>query len=795
MTPNEPGWTGRKLGGRYEIEEILGRGGMSSVFRAVDPNLKRNVAVKIIHPHLTDNAEFIQRFELEAAAVAQLRHNNIVQVHDFNNDDGVYYMVMEYIAGETLAQKLKSIKSANLQLPVKDTISILAKVCDAVNYAHERRMIHRDLKPANVMINLLGEPILMDFGIAKIIGGQSHTATGAAMGTASYMSPEQVRGDKIDHRTDIYSLGIMLYEMLSGETPYHGDSTFQIMLKHVNEPIPDIRQFDINTPVTLIAILERALAKEVENRYQSAKEMGIALSTVGVQLHGSVTDTLAARYLDRLAILWQQATDFFERHRYDDCIEKLDELKQIDPNFQRIKIDELRQSAVDRLYERAARRYQEGNYQESRMILQALRQLAPDEPDLDQLARKIQHGLENQALLTKLDSLYEEATTLVDSRAFSQALSKWESIQRQRGDIAYADHLEVEKRANQGICDNTYNQAVAALSNDKPDEALRLWQEITAVLPTYEDSQQLVTTAASMIAEKQRRQKFSLLGAAGGLILIGIIAFFLIRGLGDGEETPGVATESSPAAVVADTGTATATMTVLPTETAVPITTPSPTGIPTHPATETPSPQPSATPSPLPTSAPTETATAMPAIVTAVAINNATIFTEPNSGADQLGFIGVDDIVIVLGRTSNASWLQIQTEDDKEGYVDATRFELATGTISDLLIITPQAFSGSTPVPDSGSFTQLILSNIYPLDGTGRCDGDNWSVKLYTEAQGGNGVYTYYADGGLVGENQPSGYSFNVSGTGNHIIVKIRVESGDGQSIVQDFFVPKPDCS
>ncbi|MCA9924473.1 MAG: serine/threonine protein kinase, partial [Anaerolineales bacterium] len=424
-TSNEPSWIGRKLGGRYEIEELIGRGGMSSVYRAVDPNLKRHVAVKIIHPHLTDNAEFIQRFEQEAAAIAQLRHHNIVQVHDFNSESSVYYMVMEYIAGETLAQKLKALKNAQMHLPAADIITIMAKVCDAVNFAHERRMIHRDIKPANVMINLLGEPILMDFGIAKIIGGQSHTATGAAMGTAPYMSPEQVRGDKSDHRSDIYSLGIMLYELLSGAPPFHGESTFQIMLRHVNEPVPDIRQLDIGTPVALITILEKALAKEPEDRFQSAKEMGTALSTAGMQLHGSVTDTLAARYLDRLAILWQQATDLFESHQFEAVIDKLDELKQIDPNFQRLKIDELRQSAIDRLYERAVMRYQAGSYEESKMLLNALEQRAPDEPDIEQLARKIQHALDNQHLLTKLESLYEEAAVFLDSRSFDQALGRW----------------------------------------------------------------------------------------------------------------------------------------------------------------------------------------------------------------------------------------------------------------------------------------------------------------------------------------------------------------------------------
>lgn len=295
-----PSWIGRRLSSRYQIEAILGRGGMSSVYRAYDPNLQRKVAVKIIHQHLTDNPEFIKRFEREAALVAQMRHEHIVQVHDFNHDGDVYYMVLELIAGETLAKRLEALNNAGLRLPLADAVEILATLCDAVDYAHQRRMIHRDLKPANVMIDLLGKAVLMDFGIAKIMGGQAHTATGAAMGTAAYMSPEQVQGEKADHRADIYSLGIMLYEMLSGETPFHGDSTYQIMLQHVNEPVPDIRLIEANVPPKLVAILRKALAKDPYDRYQTAAEMAAALRAFQLQWQGAT---------DALALLQQDAVD------------------------------------------------------------------------------------------------------------------------------------------------------------------------------------------------------------------------------------------------------------------------------------------------------------------------------------------------------------------------------------------------------------------------------------------------------------------------------------------------------
>ncbi len=273
-----PTWTGRTIGGRYKIDDLLGRGGMSSVYKAEDPNLQRTVAVKIIHPHLSENPEFVRRFEQEAAAVAKLRHPNIMQVHDFNHEGDTFYIVFEYIPGQPLDQKLQDLRKADLRMPLTDVIEIMMPLCDAVAYAHERGTIHRDLKPSNVIINLLSQPILLDFGIAKIVGDSYvHTATGATMGTAQYMAPEQVLSEKTDHRADIYSLGIMLYEMAAGRAPYEGKSAITVMMKHVNDPVPDVRLFNTNLPSSYNAIMEKALAKNPDDRYNSATELALAL--------------------------------------------------------------------------------------------------------------------------------------------------------------------------------------------------------------------------------------------------------------------------------------------------------------------------------------------------------------------------------------------------------------------------------------------------------------------------------------------------------------------------------------
>jgi tRNA A-37 threonylcarbamoyl transferase component Bud32 len=273
-------WIGKSLSGRYQIEEMLGQGGMSAVYKATDPNLKRVVAIKLIHPHLSDDPNFVKRFEEEAAAVAQLRHPNIIQVFDFNNDDENFYMVLEFVPGETIQEHLKRLNAEGRRLSVTKAIEYMADICDAVDYAHQRGMIHRDIKPANLMLNVMGQAILMDFGIAKIVGGQRHTATGAVVGTAMYMAPEQIKGESPDKRADIYSLGVTLFEMLSGHPPFEADSAMTLMMMHVNDPVPDLRNLNPDVPDDLITVINKALAKDPNDRYQSAAQMAAALRNV-----------------------------------------------------------------------------------------------------------------------------------------------------------------------------------------------------------------------------------------------------------------------------------------------------------------------------------------------------------------------------------------------------------------------------------------------------------------------------------------------------------------------------------
>jgi len=290
---SQPSWIGRSLSGRYQIESLLGQGGMSSVYKATDPNLKRVVAIKLIHPHLSTDSQFIQRFEEEATAVASLRHPNIVQVYDFNSDQGVYYMVLEFVPGETLHDRLQRLAAQGRKLPIDEAVKFTLNICDALEYAHQRGIIHRDIKPANIMLDIYGHAILMDFGIVKLVGGTSHTATGAVLGTARYISPEVIRSEPADPRSDVYSLGITLYEMLSGKTPFQSDSAMTLMMMHLNDPVPDPRSLRADIPNALVNVLLKSLEKDRSKRYQSAAAMAADLKHVLAELEIGTAVALA----------------------------------------------------------------------------------------------------------------------------------------------------------------------------------------------------------------------------------------------------------------------------------------------------------------------------------------------------------------------------------------------------------------------------------------------------------------------------------------------------------------------
>lgn len=282
-------WVGKTFS-KVRIDRLVARGGMAEVYLGQHTTLNRPVAVKILHRHLEGETDLASRFEREAQVLAGLRHPHIVQVYDFDIHEGQPFIVMEYVPGLSLAAYLESIHSQGGRLTLLQVGRLLAMLVSALDYAHQQGVIHRDIKPANILLTSKSEPlqpggplspdveaILTDFGLLRLAQSAAQTASGAVSGTPAYMSPEQARGDQVDYRSDLYSLGVTLYEMLAGKVPFEADTSMAVLLKHIQEAPPPIE----GLPVSLQLVLDRALAKDPQERYASAREFLLAFLDAG----------------------------------------------------------------------------------------------------------------------------------------------------------------------------------------------------------------------------------------------------------------------------------------------------------------------------------------------------------------------------------------------------------------------------------------------------------------------------------------------------------------------------------
>ncbi len=301
--------------GKYRLVEKLGQGGMAQVYKAYQPDLDRYVAIKILHPHLTGDEDFAARFRQEARAIAALEHPHIVRVYDFDTDGDMAFLVMEHLEGASLKSLLHDLDCREERMDLEEVERIMGALADALDHAHRQGVVHRDVKPSNVFITASGRPVLTDFGIARMVDTATITESGGTLGTPAYMSPEQGRGESGDARSDIYALGVLLYQLCVGRVPFDADTPYAIILKHITAPLPPPRSIRPELPEPVERVILKSLAKEPDDRFQTAGDMGRALSAaLGAPVPPSPRRSTLRRALDA-ASNWLQAVPPFLQSR------------------------------------------------------------------------------------------------------------------------------------------------------------------------------------------------------------------------------------------------------------------------------------------------------------------------------------------------------------------------------------------------------------------------------------------------------------------------------------------------
>ncbi len=435
---------------KYEVLDVLGKGGMGVVYKATDPAIGRLVAIKMITGGMVHDQDFLRRFYREAQSTGKLQHPNIVIVHDLGDEDGAPFLVMEYLEGESL----QAIINAQRSLPLLDKLNYITQACNGLHYAHQRNVVHRDIKPANLMVLSDGQVKIVDFGVARI-GNESVTRTGQVVGTIQYMSPEQINGAPVDCRTDIFSLGVVLYELLTYTLPFQGRDTGSTLLKIINEPPPALNQTLKSYPPELDMILQRALAKAREDRFPTAEDFGFELGQVQDQLKRE----LVSEYL-------KVAQDLIARCELSKAKEQI---------FQILKVDRQNRRANELLKDVQAQLHEQQRGEQVR-----------------ELRATAIEAISSQQLDRALDCL-EQAVSLDSQNAELQELRKQTLQARDRA----LKIREATRRAESAHCAGELDQALAAV-----EEALQLD-------PGCGEAQALRTVVTREIAERNREAQIN----------------------------------------------------------------------------------------------------------------------------------------------------------------------------------------------------------------------------------------------------------------------------------------------
>src|SRR5579862_5218604 len=455
--------------GKYDVIDVIGRGGMGVVYKAIDPHLDRQVAIKMMTGGFVDNPDLLKRFFREAQSLGSLQHPNIVTVYDLGDFGGNPYMVMEFMEGEGL----DAVLAGRRQLSALEKSNIIVQVCNGLSYAHGRGIVHRDIKPANIMLGKDGGVKLFDFGIAHI-GDHSVTKTGQIVGTLSYMSPEQVNGKPVDARTDLFSTGVVLYQLFTNHLPFEGESTATTLLKIIYDPPPPLKNFLSSYPPELEAVLGRALAKDREERYHSADEFALDLSQLQVQLkqeligqhmqevlrclersdlykakeyliqvlkldqqHAKATQLLRDVQVrikkeevgEQVRKLRQRAEESAARVQFEAAQDFVEQALAVDKtNTELLQLREslkaaaLRAQKLHSALRRAETSHQDGELDTAKQAIEEALEIAPDDPQVKTLNRVIQRDWTERSRQRQLENYLFEARQDISSRKFTAAL-------------------------------------------------------------------------------------------------------------------------------------------------------------------------------------------------------------------------------------------------------------------------------------------------------------------------------------------------------------------------------------
>ncbi|HKS72887.1 MAG TPA: protein kinase [Terriglobales bacterium] len=490
--------------GKYEVVGLLGKGGMGVVYKATDPLLGRSVAIKMMTTvDYVDNPDLLQRFYREAQSTGNLHHRNIVTVYELGDQEGSPYLVMEYLEGETLDAIIQSQRP----LTLLDRINFIVEVCDGLAYAHQRAVVHRDIKPGNIMVLKDREVKIVDFGIAHI-GNRTVTRTGQLLGSLPYMSPEQISGKSVDARTDIFSLGVVFYQLLTGHLPFEGETPAATLLKIMHERPRPLREYEESLPPELDDILMRALAKDREERYTTAQDLAFDL----VQIRGRIQQEIVEEHLN-------QAESFLAREELLKAREKLNEVLKIDRHNtrgvelsravqQRIQQQEAGEQ-VRQLRSQAEDAYQKEQFSLALELIQKALHLHSTDPDLQRLRSSVQQAKTNaeqlQRALKRAESAYEQGELDSAKQAIEEALalapddvhakSLYRTIQR-----------DWTQRAQRLQVQSLIGEARKELASRNFTLALEVLRKAEAIDPETPELQALIE-AAHAAREQERRRK------------------------------------------------------------------------------------------------------------------------------------------------------------------------------------------------------------------------------------------------------------------------------------------------